>query len=379
MTEKPMGGRELSGTFFVLEDDPPATRPRWFCHWDGDDAPGFDDVEDAVSWGLAHARSVVIRTLGTVFYWTGKRPTDWNPGDAEMREWPPGQSKRQQIDVDYAAAVQAADQQEAAYRAYEREREQWVRDHAPELTGSGPVHECLILQPGRTGAEIEFEELDLEGRICAARSPDDGRVAFGTTEEVIASVTGCPPDDPWLRAVCQALGRERIWDGSRRSTLDVNQGTGEMLHVTATSNRESIEQHGLDWRRMAASCGVAGSRVPELEAIFLCESREDVSFFTRMARTPVRCLGGRDRRSLVGKWPGRLGDPAAACAGRSRAPRGARHPRHSSAIGRPAHPPGASRCRRIAHLHPPSRSHRRRRCACSPGPTCSSSRDPYSG
>ena len=99
-------------------------------------------------------------------------------------------------------------------------------------------------------------------------------------------MTGRPPDDPWLLAVCQALRRERIWDRSRRSTLVVSRGAGEMFHVTATSNRESIKQHGLDWRRMAASYGIAGSRVPELEAIFLCESREDVSFFTRMARTP---------------------------------------------------------------------------------------------
>lgn len=37
-----------------------------------------------------------------------------------------------------------------------------------------------------------------------------GRYAFGTTEEVIASVTGRPHDDPWLNAVCRALGRERV-------------------------------------------------------------------------------------------------------------------------------------------------------------------------
>ena len=101
-----------------------------------------------------------------------------------MHEWPPGQSERRQIDVDYAAAVQAADQEEAAYRAYEREREDWVRAHAPDLAGSGPVHECLIVQPGPTGAEIEFEELDLEGLICAAHSPQDGRYAFGTADRV---------------------------------------------------------------------------------------------------------------------------------------------------------------------------------------------------
>ncbi len=98
--------------------------------------------------------------------------------------------------------------------------------------------------------------------------------------------------------MCQALGRERIWDGSRRSTLDVNQGAGEMLHVTATSNRESIEQHGLDWRRMAASRGVAGSRVPELGAIFLCESREDVT--SLLAWPGRRQMFGRSGSTVSG-------------------------------------------------------------------------------
>lgn len=282
----PTDGRERSGTVFVLEDDPPTTRPRWFCHWDGVEAPGFEDVEEAISWGLARARSVVIRTLGPAFYWAGQPPADWSPGDAEMRAWPPSQPERHQIDLDYAAAIQAAEQEEAVSRAYERQRDDWVRAYAPDLAGSRPIHECVIVEPGPSGAEIEFEELDSEGLMCAARLPEDGRYSFGTAEEVLASVTGRPTDDPWLQAVGQALRRERIWDRSRRSALVVAHGAGEMFHVTATANRESIEQHGLDWRRMTASCGVAGSRVPELEAIFLCERREDVSFFTRMARTP---------------------------------------------------------------------------------------------
>ncbi len=32
--------------------------------------------------------------------------------------------------------------------------------------------------------------------------------------------------------------------------------------------------------------GVAGTRVPELGAIFLCESEHDVELFTNMARVP---------------------------------------------------------------------------------------------
>jgi hypothetical protein len=56
------------GTLFVLEDDPPPTRPRWFCHWDGASAPGFENLEDAVSWGLRRARTgcgwKAVRTAG---------------------------------------------------------------------------------------------------------------------------------------------------------------------------------------------------------------------------------------------------------------------------------------------------------------------------
>jgi hypothetical protein len=35
-----------------------------------------------------------------------------------------------------------------------------------------------------------------------------------------------------------------------------------MFHVTDSANRESIRQHGLDWRRMGTALGIAGSRVP---------------------------------------------------------------------------------------------------------------------
>ena len=37
------------------------------------------------------------------------------------------------------------------------------------------------------------------------------------------------------------------------------QGTGQMFHVTATANRESIRRHGLDWRRMGAARASPGA------------------------------------------------------------------------------------------------------------------------
>src|SRR5271169_2125675 len=97
------------GTLFVFEDDPPAG-PRWFCHWDGASAPGFESLDDAVSWGLERARTVIVRTLGTVFYWAGDRPSDWADYDVEggLRAWPPSAAERQAIDAAYEAEAAAA-------------------------------------------------------------------------------------------------------------------------------------------------------------------------------------------------------------------------------------------------------------------------------
>lgn len=87
-------------TLWVLEDEPPADRQRWYCHLDGDAAPGFDTPEDAVEWGLMHAEGVVVRTLGSVFYLVGERPQHWSD-DKEARGWPPALAEREQLDVDY--------------------------------------------------------------------------------------------------------------------------------------------------------------------------------------------------------------------------------------------------------------------------------------
>jgi len=38
---------------------------------------------------------------------------------------------------------------------------------------------------------------------------------------------------------------------------------------------------------MGSANGIAGSRGPELDAVFLCETEFDVEFFCRMARTPI--------------------------------------------------------------------------------------------
>ncbi|MGW3137169.1 hypothetical protein [Streptomyces sp. NPDC001139] len=52
-----------------------------------------------------------------------------------------------------------------------------------------------------------------------------------------------------------------------------------LFHVSSVLNRQSIAQHGLDWTRMGAARGIAGSRRPEVEGIFICRGEEEAEFF----------------------------------------------------------------------------------------------------
>jgi hypothetical protein len=276
------------GTLFVFEDDPP-THPRWFCHWDGASAPGFESLDDAVSWGLERARTVLVRTLGSVLYWAGDRPSDGRDYDLEggLRAWPPSAAERRAIDAAYEAQAAAARADSAARDAYEYARLGWLLEHAPELAECEPAHECVVK---RSGADpwIEFEELDPGGAICGARRQGAGPYGFGSAAQALTAASGPAADDRWVAAVCAALARERTWTRrGRRSMLMVKQATGEMFHVTATENRQSILRHGLDWRQMGTVPGIAGSREPELPVVFLCESRDEAGFFTGMSRLPA--------------------------------------------------------------------------------------------
>lgn len=279
------------GTLYVLEDDPPATRGRWFCHWDGSHAPGFENLEDAVSWGLARARSVVVRTLGTVFCWAGDRPPGWRDSDleGELRAWPPSAEERRAIDAAYEAAVAAARADSETRAAYEHARMSWLAQHFPELAGREPAHECLIQLPRVDDEQyIEFEEFDVAGAICGARCQETAAFGFGTAAEALAAARAMPADDRWIAAVGAALARERTWTRTeRRSILLVEQASGEMFHATAEDNRQSILRDGLDWRQMGTAPGIAGSPDPELPAVFLCESLDEIEFFTRMSRRPA--------------------------------------------------------------------------------------------
>ena len=57
------------------------------------------------------------------------------------------------------------------------------------------------------------------------------------------------------------------------------------FHVTSVANRASIRQHGLDWSRMGAARGIAGSIAPEVEGCFLAADERDADYFVRMNNT----------------------------------------------------------------------------------------------
>ena len=58
-----------------------------------------------------------------------------------------------------------------------------------------------------------------------------------------------------------------------------------MWHVSSSRNRASIEQFGLDWTRMGAARGIAGSTRPENDGIFLGVDRHEADYFVRMNNT----------------------------------------------------------------------------------------------
>ena len=75
------------------------------------------------------------------------------------------------------------------------------------------------------------------------------------------------------------------------------------FHVSSSLNRESILRHGLDWARMDAAPGIAGSGEPEAAGIFLVAARSEADYFVAMNNTggpvDVWAVDGIDPGSLV--------------------------------------------------------------------------------
>jgi hypothetical protein len=58
-----------------------------------------------------------------------------------------------------------------------------------------------------------------------------------------------------------------------------------LFHVSSACNRDSIRRRGLDWTRMGAACGIAGSHSPEISGVFLCLDEFEVGWFVQLNNT----------------------------------------------------------------------------------------------
>jgi hypothetical protein len=75
-----------------------------------------------------------------------------------------------------------------------------------------------------------------------------------------------------------------------------------LFHVTSSLNRGSILMYGLDWSRMGAARGIAGSTSPEQEGCFFCQGEFEVEWFLRFPSEgtfDVWAVDGVDERQLV--------------------------------------------------------------------------------
>jgi hypothetical protein len=154
------------------------------------------------------------------------------------------------------------------------------------MTGRGSTGwSCAVLSPA---GDVQLEQVDDDGQEWLGEGP--GGEAWGALGPVREACAAAGSGSDWIQAVVDAVGRE-LAAGAHRSMLLVKQGEGVWFHASFTSNRESIREHGLDWRRMTGQ-GIAGSTAPEWPGVFLCANLEDVGFFVRMG----------ERRGSVDVW-----------------------------------------------------------------------------
>jgi hypothetical protein len=171
------------------------------------------------------------------------------------------------------------EQDEEAPTAYEVALAWWLAGRGA-VPATGLPEAVLDLPDGRT-AFVEQVAADAWG---GGRWDDDFTV-FGGLADVVAGVSARDPDDAWVREAVAAVEQVTPADRTTGGAVTLRRAASPLLHVTAAVNRASIERHGLDWRRMGAAPGIAGSRRPEAAGIFLGDHPADVDFFTSMART----------------------------------------------------------------------------------------------
>ncbi len=134
--------------------------------------------------------------------------------------------------------------------------------------------ECTVLMPA---GDVRLELSPGDGW----RAIGSGGAASGRLREALIGAAGPTAEPPWIDAVVEAV-QERARLPGARAVVRVDRVTGVWFHATRSANRESINQHGLDWRRMGTVAGIAGSRRPERQGVFLCRRHHDACWFADM-------------------------------------------------------------------------------------------------
>ncbi len=141
--------------------------------------------------------------------------------------------------------------------------------------------QVLVTPPGDPDNfeySIELVELDDEAGVWAGAFPGCPD-AYGSAGEVVAALTSRPLDDPWVREVVAALGRDREWaarwgDGTGR--LRQHLGVNSFPRITPTRRPPpagitpiSTLPEGLDHSTAAISMGALGEvQCPRVRASF---------------------------------------------------------------------------------------------------------------
>ena len=278
----------------IIDADPPSRR--WILNT-GNEFIQFDELEGAISHGLGIAHTVLVRVEGS-FFWMGRWTTEVTMYGDDVTEGPPPSDLLRSREERYGMDQQRLARDVDASASYESVRDDWLLENGFDSI----FFQCQVLHP-RCGWRqryddpeewILFEEFGPEGNPCGARLRGSSDATFGTPDVVLSTMAGARHFAEWVLRVRAALERERSWCedartgiSTRRWSLEVFPLKGELFHVSSSTNRESIRQHGLDWRLMEAAPGVAGSTRFELPAVFLDESSDGAEFFVDMARFPV--------------------------------------------------------------------------------------------
>jgi hypothetical protein len=283
------------GHILTIVDADPPSQP-WVLST-GNEFIWFNEIETATSEGLRIAKTVLVRIDG-LFFWMGQWTNEVAMYGDEIAEGPPPRELLRSRQERYEMDRERLAREDEAAASYGSIRDDWLLENGLDSV----IFECQILHPRcgwRQGYDdpaefIFFEEFGLEGSPCGARLHGRSDASFGTPDEVLTAMAGSRHFSEWVLRTRAALDRERRWcddpqigTSARRWLLEVYPLRGELFHVSSSVNRESIHQHGLDWRLMGAASGVAGSTRFELPAVFLDESFHGAEWFVDMARFPV--------------------------------------------------------------------------------------------